>query len=41
MKYFKFVVLPFGLATGPYIFTKAMRPFVNAGGLPPVKLLFI
>lgn len=25
-KYFQFTVLPFGLATGPYIFTKVMRP---------------
>ena len=28
-KYFKFVVLPFGLSTGPYIFTKVMRPLVK------------
>ena len=27
--YFKFVVLPFGLSTGPYIFTKVMRPLVK------------
>lgn len=25
-KYFKLVVLPFGLTTGPYIFTKVTRP---------------
>ena len=24
VKYFRFTVLPFGLATGPYIFTKVM-----------------
>lgn len=29
IKYFKFTVLPFGLATGPYIFTKVMRPLVK------------
>lgn len=29
IKYFKFTVLPFGLATGPYIFTKFMRPLVK------------
>ena len=28
-KYFKFVVLPFGLSTGPYIFTKVMRPLLK------------
>lgn len=28
-KYFQFSVLPFGLATGPYIFTKVMRPLVK------------
>ena len=28
-KYFKFVVLPFGLSTGPYIFTKVMRPLLR------------
>ena len=28
-KYFKFVILPFGLSTGPYIFTKVMRPLVK------------
>ena len=28
-KYFKFVVLPFGLSTGQYIFTKVMRPLVK------------
>ena len=28
-KYFKFVVLPFGLSTGPYVFTKDMRPLVK------------
>ena len=28
-KYFKFVVLPFGLSTGPYIFTKVMGPLVK------------
>ena len=28
-KYFKFVVLPFGLSTGLYIFTKVMRPLVK------------
>lgn len=27
--YFKFTVLPFGLATGPYIFTKVMRSLVK------------
>ena len=27
--YFKLTVLPFGLATGPYIFTKVMRPLVK------------
>ena len=26
VEYFQFTVLPFGLATGPYIFTKVMRP---------------
>lgn len=29
VRYFKFTVLPFGLATGPYIFTKVMRPLVK------------
>lgn len=29
LKYFKFTVLPFGLASGPYIFTKIMRPLVK------------
>jgi hypothetical protein len=29
VKYFRFTVLPFGLATGPYIFTKVMRPLVK------------
>ena len=28
-RYFKFTVLPFGLSTGPYIFTKVMRPLVK------------
>ena len=28
-KYFKFVVLPFGLSTGRYIFTKVMRPLAK------------
>lgn len=28
-KYFQFTVLPFGLATGPYIFTKVIRPLVK------------
>ena len=28
-KYVKFVLLPFGLSTGPYIFTKVMRPLVK------------
>ena len=28
-KYFKFVVLRLGLSTGPYIFTKVMRPLVK------------
>ena len=29
VKYFKFTVLPFGLATGLYIFSKLMRPLVK------------
>lgn len=29
LKYFLFSVLPFGLSTGPYIFTKIMRPLVK------------
>lgn len=28
-KYFKFTVLPFGLSTGPYIFSKVIRPLVK------------
>ena len=32
-KYFKFVVLLFGLSTGPYIFTKVMRPLVKPSAL--------
>ena len=28
-KYFKFVVLPFGLSMVPYIFTKVVRPLVK------------
>lgn len=28
-KYYVFTVLPFGLSTGPYIFTKIMRPLVK------------
>ena len=28
-RYFKFTVLPFGLATGPCIFTKLLRPLVK------------
>ena len=28
-KIFKFIVLPFGLSTGPCIFTKVMRPLVK------------
>ena len=28
-RYFQFTVLPFGLSTGPYIFTKVMRPLVK------------
>ena len=28
-RYFKSFVLPFGLSTGPYIFTKVMRPLVK------------
>ena len=27
--FYKFTVLPFGLSTGPYIFTKVMRPLVR------------
>ena len=27
--FYKFTVLPFGLSTGPYIFTKVMRPLVG------------
>jgi hypothetical protein len=27
--YFKFTVLPFGLTTAPYIFTKLLRPIVK------------
>lgn len=29
VRYFIFTVLPFGLSTGPYIFTKVMRPLVK------------
>lgn len=29
IKYYKFTVLPFGLATAPYIFTKIVRPLVK------------
>ena len=29
LRYFKFTVLPFGLATGPYVFTKIQRPLVK------------
>ena len=28
-RYFVFTVLPFGLSTGPYIFTKVIRPLVK------------
>ena len=29
LRYFKFTVLPFGLATGPYVFTKIQRALVK------------
>ena len=29
LRYFKFTVLPFGLATGPYVFTKIERTLVK------------
>ena len=28
-KYFKFTVLPFGLTSAPYIFTKLLKPFIK------------
>ena len=27
IRFYKFTVLPFGIPTGPYIFTKVLRPF--------------
>ena len=32
MKWFTFKVLPFGLASACYVFTKLLRPLVNVGG---------
>lgn len=29
LRYFKFTVLPFGLATGPYVFTEIQRTFIK------------
>ena len=39
VKYFKFTVLPFGLATGPYIFTKLMRPLVKCWRASACKIV--
>ena len=38
-KYFKFVVLPFGLSTGPYIFTKVMRPLVKHWRIQALRIV--
>ena len=38
-KYFKFVVLPFGLSTDPYIFTKVMRPLVKHWGSQALRFV--
>ena len=39
-KYFVFVVLPFGLATACYAFTKLLRPLIRGQGLRAVLYLF-
>ena len=29
IRFYKFTVLPFGISTGPYIFTKVLRPLIR------------
>ena len=31
MKYFQFTVLPFGLSSAPYLFTKLLKPILRGG----------
>ena len=38
-KYFVFTVLPFGLSTSPYIFTKIVRPLVKYWRLKGIPIV--
>ena len=29
IRFYKFTVLPFGISTGPYLFTKVLRPLIR------------
>ena len=40
-RYFRFCLLPFGLASACYVFTKILRPFPNDGGGGVLKPLLI
>ena len=39
VKYFCFTVLPFGLSSAPYIFTKCLRPLVKFWRFNGVKIV--
>ena len=38
---YRFVVLPFGLSSAPYVFTKMMRPLVRHGVVRVLRQLYI
>ena len=40
-RFYKFTVLPFGISTGPYIFTKVLSPLYVIGVFRLLELLFI
>ena len=38
-RFYKFTVLPFGISTGPYIFTKVLRPLIRYWRLQAIRIV--
>ena len=39
IQFYKFTVLPFGISTGPYIFTKVLRPLLRYWRLQAIQIV--
>ena len=39
IRFYKFTVLPFGISTGPYIFTKVLRPLIRYWRLQAIRIV--